>query len=38
MTNQEIAGALHDLVQLDVDAVLAYDRAIGALGEGPVPM
>lgn len=36
MTNQEIAGELAALVQLDVDAVLAYDRAIGAMGEGLV--
>jgi hypothetical protein len=36
MTNQEIANELSALVQLDVDAVLAYDRAIGAMGEGLV--
>jgi hypothetical protein len=34
MTNQEIAAELTALVQLDVDAVLAYDRAIAAIGEG----
>ena len=36
MKNQEIAAELSQLVQLDVDAVLAYDRAIGAIGEGLV--
>ena len=37
MTNQEIAEALTELVQLDIDAVLAYDRALGAIGgEGTV--
>jgi rubrerythrin len=36
MTNQEIAEALEELVHLDVDAVLAYDRAIGVIGEGTV--
>ena len=36
MTNREIAAELSQLVQLDVDAVLAYDRAIGAMGEGLV--
>jgi hypothetical protein len=36
MTNQEIGDDLVELVQLDVDAVLAYDRAIGAIGEGAV--
>jgi rubrerythrin len=36
MTNQEIAAELTALVQLDVDAVLAYDRAIAAIGEGAV--
>src|SRR5512138_375146 len=36
MTNQEIATELAALVQLDVDAVLAYDRAVAALGEGLV--
>jgi hypothetical protein len=36
MTNQEIAAELEALVQLDVDAVLAYDRAIGAIGGGAV--
>jgi hypothetical protein len=36
MTNQEIAAELSALVQLDVDAVLAYDRAIGAIGDGGV--
>jgi len=28
MTNQEIAAELTELVQLDLDAVLAYDRAL----------
>jgi rubrerythrin len=28
MTNQEIAADLSELVQLDLDAVLAYDRAL----------
>lgn len=36
MTDQEIAGELSALVQLDVDAVLAYDRAISAMGAGAV--
>ena len=36
MTNHEIAAELVQLVQLDADAVLAYDRAIGAMGEGLV--
>jgi hypothetical protein len=36
MTNQEIAAELGALVQLDVDAVLAYDRAIAAIGDGAV--
>lgn len=36
MTNQEIADELKKLVQLDVDAVLAYDRAISAVGEGAI--
>jgi hypothetical protein len=36
MTNQEIAAELAALVRLDVDAVLAYDRAIAAIGEGAV--
>jgi hypothetical protein len=36
MTTQEIAAELAALVQLDVDAVLAYDRAIAAIGEGAV--
>ncbi|BDG01901.1 DUF2383 domain-containing protein [Anaeromyxobacter oryzae] len=36
MTNQEIAEALEELVQLDIDAVLAYDRAIAGIGEDPV--
>jgi hypothetical protein len=36
MTNQEIADELRRLIQLDVDAVLAYDRAIAAIGEGMV--
>jgi hypothetical protein len=34
MTNVEIAEELASLVQLDVDAVLAYDRAIAAIGDG----
>jgi rubrerythrin len=34
MTNQEIAEELTSLVQLDLDAVLAYDRAIEAIGDG----
>ncbi len=34
MTNEEIAGELKSLVQLDLDAVLAYDRALGAMGDG----
>jgi len=36
MTDAEIAAELTELVQLDVDAVLAYDRAIAALGDGGV--
>jgi hypothetical protein len=36
MTNQEIGDELKRLIQLDVDAVLAYDRAITAVGEGHV--
>jgi hypothetical protein len=36
MTEQDIAAELTSLAQLDVDAVLAYDRAIGQIGEGPV--
>jgi hypothetical protein len=36
MTNQEIADALTELIQLDIDAVLAHDRAIAAIGEGAV--
>jgi hypothetical protein len=36
MTHQEIGDELKRLVQLDVDAVLAYDRAIAAVGEGHV--
>ena len=36
MTDAEIAAELAELVRLDVDAVLAYDRAIGAIGEGSV--
>lgn len=36
MTNQEIAAELSALVHLDLDAVLAYDRAIAAIGEGSV--
>jgi hypothetical protein len=36
MTNQEIASELTALAQLDVDAILAYDRAIAAIGEGAV--
>jgi rubrerythrin len=34
MKNVEIAAELSSLVQLDLDAVLAYDRAIGAIGDG----
>jgi rubrerythrin len=34
MTNQEIAEELKALVHLDLDAVLAYDRAISAIGDG----
>jgi hypothetical protein len=36
MTDAEIAAELTELVQLDVDAVLTYDRAISALGDGAV--
>jgi hypothetical protein len=36
MTDAEIAAELTALVHLDVDAVLAYDRAIAALGQGQV--
>lgn len=36
MTNQEIADEVRRLFQLDVDAVLAYDRAIAAVSEGMV--
>jgi hypothetical protein len=36
MTDVEIAAELAELVRLDVDAVLAYDRAIAALGDGGV--
>jgi hypothetical protein len=36
MTDQEIVAELASLAQLDVDAVLAYDRAIRAIGEGSV--
>ncbi len=31
MTNKEIAGQLRQLAQLDIDAVHAYDQAIGAI-------
>jgi hypothetical protein len=34
MTDREIAAELAALVQLDVDAVLVYDRAIAAIGKG----
>jgi hypothetical protein len=34
MTDREISDALTELVQLDTDAVLAYDRAIEAIGDG----
>jgi hypothetical protein len=34
MRNQEIAEELSSLVHLDLDAVLAYDRAIEAMGDG----
>ena len=33
MTNQEIAEELSSLVQLDLDAVLAHDRAIEVMGD-----
>ena len=36
MNDPEIAEELKRLVQLDADAVAAYDRAISALGEGYV--
>jgi Domain of unknown function (DUF2383) len=36
MTEQEIAAELTSLAQLDVDAVLAYDRAISTIREGQV--
>jgi hypothetical protein len=36
MTHQEIQEELSALVQLDVDAVVAYDRAISAIGQGEV--
>jgi hypothetical protein len=36
MTPQEIAEALSALVQLDVDAVVAHDRGIAAVGDGPI--
>jgi uncharacterized protein DUF2383 len=36
MTEREIVDELTALAQLDVDAVLAYDRAIGQIGEGSV--
>ena len=36
MTNQEIVAELTELVQLDVDAVVAYDRAISAIGPGEI--
>lgn len=36
MTDQEIAETLERLVHLDLDAVLAYDRALGAIGHGPI--
>jgi rubrerythrin len=36
MTNQEIAEAVEELLQLDIDAVLAYDRAIGGIEEASV--
>lgn len=36
MTNEEITRALAELVQLDLDAVLAYDRALSALDPGPI--
>jgi rubrerythrin len=32
MTHQEIAAHLTELVQLDLDAVLAYDRALDGIG------
>ncbi len=36
MTSQEIVEEAARLVQLDVDAVVAYDRAIAAIGAGPI--
>lgn len=36
MTNQEIGAELSALVQVDADAVLAYDRAIAGVGAGSV--
>jgi hypothetical protein len=36
MTELEIAEELSSLVQLDLDAVAAYDQAIGAIGAGAI--
>jgi hypothetical protein len=36
MNDQEIVATLRQLAQLDLDAVLAYDRAVAAIGEGPI--
>jgi hypothetical protein len=36
MTGQEIVAELVSLAQLEVDAVVAYDGAIAAMGEGTV--
>lgn len=36
MNNLEITEELAKLVQLDIDAVLAYDRAIAATGQGVI--
>jgi hypothetical protein len=36
MTSQEIVQETSHLVQLDVDAIVAYDRAIAAIGAGGV--
>jgi hypothetical protein len=36
MTQQETTETLSALVRLDVDAVVSYDRAIAAVGDGPI--
>jgi hypothetical protein len=36
MKTQEIVEELSRLVQLDIDAVQAYDAALSALGQGPI--